>query len=400
MAEGPFRHTIGTGVDTGNIAMLTLLDLSAAFDSVDHNTLLRQLRTSYCLSVKVIDWFTSYLSDRKQQVRTTTSSSVQSAVLFGVPQDSVLWPILFLLYIADLLQLVKRHLTSHAYADDTQIDGHCQPSPDPDWPVLFVWVMPWCRQSPARDLGVYIDADMTMRTQVTCFAALRQIRIACDGLSLSTPCWVLTLIRTLVITQVDQCNSVLLAEPTALRAECRRSAHLLAPDVRTRNSAATGASRIQFRLCSGISLCAWHSTGVPDQQPAADIRDRRSSLSPLCRRHDTAGAVDSSGYPCRPRLSGGCRAGVEQYATRDSGLVLTCDISEADQVSPFRQSYGWLGAVCSDRQQTSALSCTTVLSYKLCKVPRNCCDSSTVIMIMSSHWRIWMTGVCWWQFNY
>ena len=52
-----------------------------------------------------------------------------SAVLFGVPQGSVIVPILFLLYTADLLQLVNRHhLTPHAYADDTQIYGYCQPS--------------------------------------------------------------------------------------------------------------------------------------------------------------------------------------------------------------------------------------------------------------------------------
>jgi len=95
--------------------------LSAVFDSVDHDTLLQRLYKSYGLQGPVLDWFASYLRGRVQHIRLSATSSTLSEVLFGVPQGSVLGPILFLLYTADLLQLVKRHqLTPHAYADDTQ----------------------------------------------------------------------------------------------------------------------------------------------------------------------------------------------------------------------------------------------------------------------------------------
>ena len=69
-------------LDTGDLAVLTLLDLSAAFDSVDHITLQRRLQTSYGLSGNVMNWFASYLRDRVQHVRFSATSSLPSAVYY------------------------------------------------------------------------------------------------------------------------------------------------------------------------------------------------------------------------------------------------------------------------------------------------------------------------------
>ena len=82
-------------LDSGNLAMLTLLDLSAAFDSVDHDTLLRRLQTSYGLGGVVADWFASYLSGRTQYESSSSTTSAPLAVAYGVSQGSVLGPIFF-----------------------------------------------------------------------------------------------------------------------------------------------------------------------------------------------------------------------------------------------------------------------------------------------------------------
>ena len=73
-------------------------------------------------------WFRSYLTNCTQYVRCGESTSTPLSVLFGVPQGSVLGPILFLLYTADLVRLVESFgLEPHLYADDTQIYGSCRP---------------------------------------------------------------------------------------------------------------------------------------------------------------------------------------------------------------------------------------------------------------------------------
>ena len=85
-------------VDAGDLSALVLLDLSAAFDTVDHDILIWQLQMSYGLPGSVLLWVLSYLVLRYQSVRTGSTSSSPTLIVCGVPQGLVLGPVLFLLY--------------------------------------------------------------------------------------------------------------------------------------------------------------------------------------------------------------------------------------------------------------------------------------------------------------
>jgi len=168
-------------------------------------------------------------------------------------QGSVLVPILFVLYTADVLQLVKHHrLLPHAYADD--ILGVCRPFETDELQhrvsesldAVSLWMAAnrlqlnhektealWCSSArrqhqilttpvlvgctsvqpvtAARKLGIYLDGDVSMRTHVTttvrtCFAMLRQIRTVHHPLP---PPAMLTMLRSLVINKLDSCSSVM-----------------------------------------------------------------------------------------------------------------------------------------------------------------------------------------------
>ena len=109
-------------MDTGKCTILLLLDLSAAFDTVDHDRLLSILFNEIGLRGVVLRWFTSYLLHRRQAVNIKGQISDFLDILYGVPQGSVLGPILFNIYVRNFINILNEAgFTAHGYADDHQI---------------------------------------------------------------------------------------------------------------------------------------------------------------------------------------------------------------------------------------------------------------------------------------
>ena len=107
----------------GSVKALTLLDLSAAFDTIDHTILLGRLNGYYGISELALGWFKSYLSGRTHSVKVGSTLSNPVALQYGVPQGSVLGPILFSLYTNPISSIIQSHssINYHFYADDTQL---------------------------------------------------------------------------------------------------------------------------------------------------------------------------------------------------------------------------------------------------------------------------------------
>ena len=109
-------------VDKDGGIILVLLDLSVAFDTIDHDRLLYLLEHTFGVTGLALQWVKSYLSERTQTVKIGDAISEVLNLLFGVPQGSVLGPILFILYTTPLGNIIRYHnLDYHLYADDTQL---------------------------------------------------------------------------------------------------------------------------------------------------------------------------------------------------------------------------------------------------------------------------------------
>ena len=253
-------------LDRKREAMLVLLDYSSAFDIIDHHILLQRLKTRYGISGTVLKWFSSYLKERLQTVSIRGKSSYDVIFNSGVPQGSVVGPLLFALYTAPLEDVIFS-LDVHAavYADDTQLyidfnpgerendavrklqkcmdDVHSwsasnklclnsrkteclhmtskfslksKSSDSPtDPPSLIVDHQPINPNESARSLGIIVDHNLRMTDHVnnicrSSFAALRgigRIRQYLDDDSTAK------LVHAFVTSRLDLCNSLLYGLP-------------------------------------------------------------------------------------------------------------------------------------------------------------------------------------------
>ena len=117
------RDDIIQAMKKGELTLIAFADFSKAFDTVDYSIVIRKLH-AIGLSKSALLWILSYLSNCQQFVQVNDKQSCLKDVLFGVPQGSVLGPVIFNLYANDLQDCLKDGSTCFPYADDTTMLLH------------------------------------------------------------------------------------------------------------------------------------------------------------------------------------------------------------------------------------------------------------------------------------
>ena len=116
------QNDILCALDRKQEVILVLLDFSSAFETIDLDCLLQRSFTRFSIGGSVLQWFTSYLSDRSQYVSINSVNSEKHKLWCGVPQGSVAGPLLFIMFTTPLQDIVSAHnISCMAYADDMQL---------------------------------------------------------------------------------------------------------------------------------------------------------------------------------------------------------------------------------------------------------------------------------------
>ena len=245
--------------DERKVSLVALLDLSAAFDTLDHSVMLQRLEMSFGFRGSVLKWFSSYVSDRFQRVVVNGVVSEPSPLLYGVPQGSVLGPLLFSLYSQPLSDVISSHGCQYRkYADDTELSKSA--SPDSISTVTHTVqscvhdISSWMHsnklklnaektevlpvgsvsrlalvgrdslnlsgatilfQPSVKYLGVKLDQTLSMHDQISsvCRACLFELRRIASIRPFLSKEAVLKLVVATVLSRLDYCNSVLIGLP-------------------------------------------------------------------------------------------------------------------------------------------------------------------------------------------
>ncbi len=118
------RDNVLRAMKRGEVTLMVLADFLKAFNTIKYKTVLTKL-SQLGFSNDYLKWTVNYLTERQHFVQIDDKTSCLCPVNFGVPQGSILGPLIFNLYIADLQSYVEKKC--HQYADDTTLYAHCKP---------------------------------------------------------------------------------------------------------------------------------------------------------------------------------------------------------------------------------------------------------------------------------
>ena len=332
------HNDIVHAMDTKQLVGLVLLDLSAAFDTVDHDTLLTVLQRRFGACDSALSWLESYLSDRTQCFHVNGVSSGPVTVNCGVPQGSVLGPIQFISYTEEVNTVFHGHkVRYHLYADDKQVytsapvEDVClargvlqdcisdvanwcpsrslQLNPTKSELIWFgsrhllkkVTVSDLTLQLDSgpvhpvgvvRDLGVMLDSELSMKQHVTkvassCFYHLRRLKQIRRLVGQEVTA---QLVSAFILSRLDYCNALLAGLPRATVEPLQRvqnAAARLVSNLRLRDHVTPAlkqlhwlpvACRIKYKLCLLMHLI--HTGQAPQY-----LVDCVQSVATTSRRH-------------------------------------------------------------------------------------------------------------------